>query len=234
MSATDYVIAPPAAPSLPVAGTNKLFPVRRIWCVGRNYLEHIREMGNDEREPPFFFAKPSDALVRDGSTIPYPPLTKDFHFEVELVVALKSGGRNIPVGKTLDCIYGYGVGIDLTRRDLQIASRNIKQPWEIGKFFDNSAPCGALRPATEIGHSAKGKITLKTNGKPRQEGDLSQMIWNVPEIISKLSEMVELAAGDIIFTGTPSGVGPVVEGDKMECEVEGVGTLTISIGPKQK
>jgi fumarylpyruvate hydrolase len=234
MSATDYVIAPPAAPSLPVAGTNKLFPVRRIWCVGRNYLEHIREMGNDEREPPFFFAKPSDALVRDGATIPYPSLTKDFHFEVELVVALKSGGRNIPVGKALDCIYGYGVGIDLTRRDLQIASRNIKQPWEIGKFFDNSAPCGALRPTTEIGHPAKGKITLKTNGKPRQEGDLSQMIWNVPEIISKLSEMVELAAGDVIFTGTPSGVGPVVEGDKMECEVEGVGMLTISIGPKQK
>jgi fumarylpyruvate hydrolase len=234
MSATDYVIAPPAAPSLPVAGTNKLFPVRRVWCVGRNYLEHIREMGNDEREPPFFFAKPSDALVRDGSTIPYPSLTKDFHFEVELVVALKSGGRNIPVDKALDCIYGYGVGIDLTRRDLQIASRNIKQPWEIGKFFDNSAPCGALRPATEIGHPAKGKITLKTNGKPRQEGDLSQMIWNVPEIISNLSEMVKLEAGDIIFTGTPSGVGPVVEGDKMECEVEGVGTLTITVGSKQK
>jgi fumarylpyruvate hydrolase len=234
MSATDYVIAPPAAPSLPVAGTNKLFPVRRVWCVGRNYLEHIREMGNDEREPPFFFAKPSDALVRDGSTIPYPSLTKDFHFEVELVVALKSGGRNIPVDKALACIYGYGVGIDLTRRDLQIASRNIKQPWEIGKFFDNSAPCSALRPAAEIGHPAKGKITLKTNGKSRQEGDLSQMIWNVPEIISKLSEMVELAAGDIIFTGTPSGVGPVVEGDKMECEVEGVGRLTINIGPRFK
>jgi fumarylpyruvate hydrolase len=202
--------------------------------VGRNYLEHIREMGNDEREPPFFFAKPSDALVRDGSTIPYPSLTKDFHFEVELVVALKSGGRNIPVDKALDCIYGYGVGIDLTRRDLQIASRNIKQPWEIGKFFDNSAPCSALRPATEIGHPAKGKIALKTNNKPRQEGDLSQMIWNVPEIISKLSEMVGLAAGDVIFTGTPSGVGPVVEGEKMECEVEGVGTLAITIGPKQK
>ena len=232
MSATDYVIAPPEAPSLPVAGTNKLFPVRRVWCVGRNYLEHIREMGNDEREPPFFFAKPSDALVRDGSTIPYPSLTKDFHFEVELVVALKSGGRNIPVDKALNCIYGYGVGIDLTRRDLQIASRNIKQPWEVGKFFDNSAPCSALRPAAEIGHPAKGKITLKTNGKPRQEGDLSQMIWNVPEIISKLSEMVELAAGDIIFTGTPSGVGPVVEGDKMECEVEGVGKVAVTIGPK--
>jgi fumarylpyruvate hydrolase len=209
MSVNDnYVISPPAAPSLPVAGSSKLFPVRRVWCVGRNYLEHIREMGNDEREPPFFFAKPSDALVRDGATIPYPSLTKDFHFEVELVVALKSGGRSIPVAKANDCIWGYGVGIDLTRRDLQIASRNIKQPWEIGKFFDNSAPCSALRPASEIGHPSKGKITLKVNGQLRQEGDLAQMIWNVPETISKLSEMVELAAGDIIFTGTPSGVGP--------------------------
>jgi fumarylpyruvate hydrolase len=230
----NYVISPPTLPSLPVAGNTKLFPVRRVWCVGRNYLEHIREMGNDEREPPFFFAKPSDALVRDGSTIPYPSLTKDFHFEVELVVALKSGGRNIPVAKANDCIWGYGVGIDLTRRDLQIASRNIKQPWEIGKFFDNSAPCSALRPASEIGHPSKGKITLSVNGKLRQEGDLSQMIWNVPETISKLSEMVELAAGDIIFTGTPSGVGPVVEGEKMECEVEGVGRLTVTIGPKLK
>ena len=229
-----YVITPAPQAALAIAGSSELFPVRRIWCVGRNYLEHIKEMGQDEREPPFFFAKPADAIVPDGGTAPYPSLTKDMHHEVELVVALKSGGRNIPVDKALNCIYGYGVGIDLTRRDLQIASRNIKQPWEVGKFFDNSAPCSALRPAAEIGHPAKGKITLKTNGKPRQEGDLSQMIWNVPEIISKLSEMVELAAGDIIFTGTPSGVGPVVEGDKMECEVEGVGHLTISIGPRLK
>jgi fumarylpyruvate hydrolase len=230
----DYVISPPAPPSLSVAGSSKVFPVRRVWCVGRNYLEHIREMGNDEREPPFFFAKPSDALVRDGATIPYPSLTKDLHFEVELVVALKSGGRNIPVGKANDCIYGYGVGIDLTRRDLQIASRNIKQPWEIGKFFDNSAPCSALRPASEIGHPSRGKITLKVDGRLEQEGDLAQMIWNVPETISKLSEMVELAAGDVIFTGTPSGVGPVTEGEKMECEVEGVGRLAITIGPRLK
>lgn len=230
----NYVISPPAPPSLPVAGSSKLFPVRRIWCVGRNYLEHIREMGNDEREPPFFFAKPSDALVRDGATIPYPSLTKDLHFEVELVVALKSGGRNIPVKKANDCIYGYGVGIDLTRRDLQIASRNIKQPWEIGKFFDNSAPCSALRPVSEIGHPSRGKITLKVNGDLKQEGDLQQMIWNVPETISKLSEMVELTAGDVIFTGTPSGVGAVAEGEKMECEVEGVGRLIITIGPRLK
>src|SRR5918994_4568883 len=226
----DYVISPPTRPSLPVAGSSKLFPVRRVWCVGRNYLEHIREMGNDEREPPFFFAKPSDALVRDGATIPYPSLTKDLHFEVELVVALKSGGRNISVAKANDCIYGYGVGIDLTRRDLQIASRDIKRPWEIGKAFDASAPCGALRPAAEIGHPAKGRIALKCNGKVRQDGDLEQMIWNVPEVIGKLSEMVALAPGDIIMTGTPSGVAATVAGDRIECEVEGIGKMSVTIG----
>jgi fumarylpyruvate hydrolase len=201
----NYVIAPPPQAVLAVAGTDKLFPVRRLWCVGRNYVEHIKEMGQDVREPPFFFAKPTDAIVPDGGTVPYPSLTKDMHHEVELVVALKSGGRNIPVAKANDCIYGYGVGIDLTRRDLQIASRDIKRPWEIGKAFDHSAPCGALRPASEIGHPAKGRIVLKVNGKVRQDGDLNQMIWNVPEVISKLSEMVELAAGDIILTGTPFG-----------------------------
>src|SRR6476620_2344012 len=235
MSANEnYVISPPAPPSLPVAGSPKLFPVRRVWCVGRNYLEHIREMGNDEREPPFFFAKPSDALVRDGSTIPYPSLTKDFHFEVELVVALKSGGRNIPVSKANDCIYGYAAGIDLTRRDLQIASRDVKRPWEVGKAFDASAPCGPLMPAGKIGHPTKGKIVLKVNGQVRQDGDLNQMIWNVPETISKLSEMVALEAGDIIMTGTPSGVAATVAGDKIECEVEGVGKLTVTIGPPVK
>jgi len=189
-------------------------------------------VGQDEREPPFFFAKPSDALVPDGATIPYPSLTKDFHFEVELVVALKSGGKNIAADKALACVYGYGVGIDLTRRDLQIASRDLKRPWEIGKFFDNSAPASALRPASEIGHPSKGAIRLSVNGKVRQDGDLSQMIWNVPEVIAKLSEQVELAAGDVIFTGTPSGVGATVAGDRIECEVEGVGKLTITIGPR--
>jgi fumarylpyruvate hydrolase len=226
-----YVIPPPAQPTIAVAGTAKQFPVRRIWCVGRNYLEHIREMGQDEREPPFFFAKPADAIVPDGATIPYPPLTKDLHHEVELVVALKSGGRNIAVKRANDCIYGYGVGIDLTRRDLQIASRDIKRPWEIGKAFDASAPCGPLRPATESGHPAKGRITLKCNGKIRQDGDLEQLIWNVPEVIAKLSEMVELAAGDVIMTGTPSGVAATVPGDKLECEVAGVGRLTVTMGP---
>jgi fumarylpyruvate hydrolase len=226
-----FVIPPPPQPALAVIGTDELFPVRRIWCVGRNYLEHIREMGQDEREPPFFFAKPADAIVPDGGTVPYPPLTKDLHHEVELVVAMKSGGRNIPVAKALDCVWGYGVGIDLTRRDLQIASREIKRPWEIGKAFDASAPCGALQPAAKIGHPGKGRIVLKCNGKVRQDGDLSQMIWNVPEIIAKLSEMVAVGPGDLIMTGTPSGVAAAVPGDKLECEIEGVGKLSVSIGP---
>src|SRR6201982_249726 len=218
--ASRFVIPPPPQAALAIAGSDKLFPVRRIWCVGRNYLEHIKEMGQDVREPPFFFAKPPDAIVPDGGTVPYPSLTKDMHHEVELVVALKSGGRNIKSETALDCVYGYGVGIDLTRRDLQIASRNIKRPWEIGKAFDCSAPCGALRAAAEIGHPEKGRITLKVNGEVRQDGNLDQMIWKVPEVISKLSEMVELAAGDVIMTGTPSGVAATVAGDKIECEIE--------------
>lgn len=230
----DYVIPTPPQAAIAVAGTAKKFPVRRIWCVGRNYIEHIREMGQDERLPPFYFAKPADAIVADGGTVPYPSLTKDMHHEVELVVALKSGGRNIPVAKANDCIYGYAVGIDLTRRDLQIASRDLKRPWEIGKAFDHSAPCGALVEASKIGHPTKGKITLKCNGKLRQDGDLNQLIWNVPEIISNLSEMVALEAGDIIMTGTPSGVAATVAGDTLECEVEGVGKLTVKIGQPLK
>jgi len=231
MTEDRYVIACPPQPAVMVAGSPKLFPVRRIWCVGRNYLEHIREMGQDEREAPFFFAKPADALVSDGSTVPYPPLTKDLHFEVELVAALKSGGRKVPAARANDLIFGYAVGIDLTRRDLQIASRDIKRPWEIGKAFDASAPCGPLRSAQEIGHPAKGRIRLSVNGQVRQDGDLGQMIWNVPETIEKLSEMVELAAGDLIFTGTPSGVGATAPGDRLECEIDRVGKLSVKIGP---
>jgi fumarylpyruvate hydrolase len=236
MSANDsrYVIPQPPQPVIVVVGSDRFFPVRRIWCVGRNYVEHIRAMGQDERAPPFYFAKPADAIVPDGATVPYPPLTKDMHHEVELVVALKSGGRNIKLEKALETIYGYGVGIDLTRRDLQIASRDQKRPWEIGKAFDASAPCGPLKPASEIGHPKKGRITLKANGKIRQDGDLEQMIWNVPEVIANLSEQVELAAGDIIMTGTPAGVAATVPGDKLECEIEGVGKLTVTIGPPAK
>jgi len=231
MSTDTYVIPPPSQASLAIAGSDQLFPVRRVWCVGRNYVEHIKEMGQDVREPPFFFAKPADALVRDGATIPYPALTSDLHHEVELVVALKGGGRNLKAAAANDLIWGYGVGIDLTRRDLQIASREIKRPWEIGKFFDGSAPCGPLVPAAAIGHPVKGRITLKCNGTVRQDGDLSQMIWNVPEVIGKLSEMVALEPGDVIFTGTPSGVAATVAGDRLECEVEGVGKLTVTMGP---
>jgi fumarylpyruvate hydrolase len=234
MNATSYVIPAPPQPSLPVVGESKSYPVRRIWCVGRNYLEHIKEMGQDEREPPFFFSKPADAIVPDGATVPYPSLTKDLHHEVELVVALKGGGRYLKAADANDLIWGYGVGIDLTRRDLQIASRDIKRPWEIGKAFDSSAPCGPLRPASETGHPNKARITLKCNGKIRQDGDLAQMIWNVPEVIGKLSEMVALAPGDIILTGTPSGVAATVPGDKLECEVEGVGNLTVTMGPMLK
>ena len=229
-----YVIPPPPQAALAIAGSDKLFPVRRIWCVGRNYLEHIKEMGQDEREPPFFFAKPADAIVPDGGTVPYPSLTKDMHHEVELVVALKSGGRNIKPEKALDHVFGYGVGIDLTRRDLQIASRDLKRPWEVGKAFDASAPCGPLRPASETGHPKKGRIVLKVNGKVRQDGDLEQMIWNVPEVIWKLSEMVALAPGDIIMTGTPAGVAATVAGDKIECEVEGIGKMSVTIGQPEK
>ncbi|WP_315773390.1 MULTISPECIES: fumarylacetoacetate hydrolase family protein [unclassified Bradyrhizobium] len=233
MSASTVIPALPQ-PSLPVVGEAGVFPVRRIWCVGRNYLEHIREMGNDERDPPFFFAKHADMLEPDGAVIPYPPLTKDMHHEVELVVALKSGGLNIPTDKALDHVYGYAVGIDLTRRDLQLASRKMQRPWEVGKSFDHSAPCSAVVPAAKIGHPSKGKIWLSVNGTERQTGDLSELIWNVPEIIWKLSQQVELAAGDIIMTGTPAGVAAVVAGDKIECGVDGVGTLKVSIGPAAK
>ena len=234
MTDNRYVIPPPPQAAIAVAGSDKVFPVRRIWCVGRNYVEHIREMGQDERLPPFYFAKHPDTIVPDGGTVPYPQLTKDMHHEVELVVALKSGGRNIPVAKANDHIWGYGVGIDLTRRDLQIASRDLKRPWEVGKAFDHSAPCGPLKPVSETGHPAKGYIRLKCNGQIRQDGDLNQLIWNVPEIIANLSETVTLEPGDIIMTGTPAGVAATVAGDKLECEIEGVGTLTVTIGQPLK
>ncbi|MBI5131907.1 MAG: fumarylacetoacetate hydrolase family protein [Rhodopseudomonas palustris] len=231
MSNPTTVIAPLPQPALAVQGDSKTFPVRRIWCVGRNYLEHIRELGNDERNPPFFFAKHADMVAPDGATISYPTLTKDMQHEVELVVALKSGGLNIPVDKALDHVWGYGVGVDLTRRDLQTISRKKEQPWEIGKSFDHSAPCGALRAASEIGHPSKGKIWLSVNGTERQKGDLSEMIWNVAEIISKLSLQVALGAGDIIMSGTPAGVAALVPGDTVECGVDGIGTLKVAIGP---
>ncbi|MBK4718949.1 fumarylacetoacetate hydrolase family protein [Azospirillum sp. YIM DDC1] len=216
-------------PTVPVAGGDP-FPVRRIYCVGRNYAAHAREMGADpDREPPFFFMKPADAIVADGTAIPYPPRTANLHHEIELVVAIGTGGRDIPVERALDHVYGYGVGLDMTRRDLQNAAKKEGKPWDMGKGFDQSAPCGTLRRAADIGHPDKGAVTLSVNGEPRQKGDLSDLIWTVSETISYLSGLVELQPGDLIYTGTPEGVGPVVAGDRLEGAVEGVGSIAVTI-----
>ncbi len=224
-----YVIDFPGTPTLPVAESNQVFPVGRIYCVGRNYAEHAREMGHDpEREPPFFFMKPADAIVENGATIPYPRETKDLHHEIEMIVAIGKGGADIAVDKALDHVFGYGVGLDMTRRDLQTAAKKMGRPWEMGKAFDDSAPCTALKPASMIGHPAKGAIWLKVNGAVKQKGDLNEMIWNVPETIAYLSKLITLRPGDVIMSGTPAGVGPVKAGDKLEGHVDGVGDLTIS------
>jgi fumarylpyruvate hydrolase len=215
--------------SLPIVGSQQRFPARRIYCVGRNYLEHIRELGNDEREPPFFFAKHRDAIVPNGSSIAYPALTKDFQHELELVVAMKSGGHDIPAAQALSHVFGYAVGLDMTRRDLQTASRQKQQPWEIGKSFDQSAPCTAVTPAGKSGHFTKGRIWLSVNGKTRQDSDLNLMIWNVAEIIAELSKQAGVAAGDLIYTGTPAGVAAVVKGDRMVGNIDGLEELTITV-----
>jgi len=224
-----YVFAPPAQAALPVRGTDRLFPVRRIYCVARNYAAHAVEMGADPtRELPFFFQKNPDNLVLDG-LFPYPSATSDLHHEIELVVALAGGGRDIPAERALDHIYGYAVGLDMTRRDLQNEAKQHGRPWAAGKAFEHSAPCSALVPASEIGHPSAGRVALSVNGELRQKGDLDQLIWKVPEIIAYLSGLFELAAGDLIFTGTPSGVGPVRRGDLLEGSAEGVGTLTVRV-----
>lgn len=215
--------------SLPIVGATQRFPVRRIYCVGRNYLEHIRELGNDEREPPFFFAKHRDMLVPNGATVRYPGLTRDYQHELELVVAMKSGGENISRDQALTHVYGYAVGLDMTRRDLQTASRKKEQPWEIGKSFEQCAPCSAITPAARIGHLRQGRIWLSVNGKIRQDSDLNLMIWAVPEIIAALSTQVGLSAGDLIYTGTPAGVAAVVRGDKMVGGITGLEELTITV-----
>ncbi len=228
-------LALPAIPAteVPVVGGG-VFPVRRIYCVGRNYLDHIREMKEaDERDPPFFFQKPRDAIVPDGAAVPYPPFTSDFQFEVELVVAIGRGGRNIGVVDASSHIWGYAVGIDLTRRDRQRDARDMRLPWEVGKSFDASAPCGAIAQgcdAARFGHCA---ITLSVNGVERQRGDTGQMIWSVAEVIAQLSKQVTLAAGDLIYTGTPSGVGPVVPGDLITAHIDGLPPLTITITPPE-
>jgi fumarylpyruvate hydrolase len=217
-------------PSVPIAGSADLLPVRRIFCVGRNYAEHAREMGMDpDREPPFFFTKPADAIVPGGGDVPYPTRTQNLHHEIELVVALARGGRGIAVDEARACIYGYGVGLDLTRRDLQAESRKQGKPWDTAKAFDHSAPLSAIVPAARIGHPARGRIELRVNGALRQQGDLADMIWNVPEIIAELSTLFELAPGDLIFTGTPAGVGPLVAGDTVLGSIAGVGELQIRV-----
>jgi fumarylpyruvate hydrolase len=225
-----YVIPAPAQTSVEVAGSSERFPVHRIYCVGRNYAAHAREMGMDpEREPPFFFSKPADAVVPNGAPVPYPPRTGNLHHEIELVVAIGAGGRDIPLADALAHVYGYAVGNDLTRRDLQFAAREKGQPWDVSKGFDRSAPVTAIRRAAEVGHPERGRIWIEVNGERRQQADLSEMIWSVPEIVAELSTLFDLAPGDLIFTGTPAGVGPVQRGDSLVGGIDGLETLRTTI-----
>lgn len=225
----DYVIPPPAISAVPIQGGSAMFPVRRIFCVGRNYAEHAIEMGSDPtREPPFYFTKPADALLINGADMPYPSVTKSLHHEMELVVAIGRGGKNIAIADALAHVWGYCAGLDMTRRDIQNEAKKTGRPWDMGKGFDLSAPMGALIPAGGFDPS-KGKIELKVNGKVTQVSDLSKLIWSVPEVIANLSELVELAPGDLIMTGTPEGVAAVVRGDVLEGFVEGVGEIRTRI-----
>jgi fumarylpyruvate hydrolase len=224
----DLVIPAPQSVVVPVGGGG-LFPVRRIYCVGRNYAEHVREMGNDLRDPPFFFAKPVDAVVIDGAPMAYPPQTADLHHEIELVVAIGKDGTAIGEHEALDHVFGYAAGLDMTRRDLQALAKKAGRPWTMAKGFDQSAPIGTIAPARAIGHPARGAITLSVNGGERQRGDLSEQIWSVPETIAFLSRLVTLRAGDLIMTGTPAGVGAVRVRDVLEGAIEGVGTVSTVI-----
>ena len=229
-----YVIPVPSIPAIPVAGSADLFPVRRVYCVGRNYAAHAREMGADPtREPPFFFMKPADALqpVMEGETAdhPYPPKTGNYHFEIELVVALAKGGRDIPVAQALDHVFGYAVGLDMTRRDLQDEAKQLRRPWELGKAADRSGPVGPIHPVSQVGHPAGGAISLTVDGVSRQKADLSDMIWSVAEQIAYLSSYFELAPGDVIFSGTPDGVGAVTQGQTMVGTVEGLGEIRLRV-----
>lgn len=229
-TAGEFVIPVPPLPSLPVHGIEQRFPVRRVYCVGRNYAAHAIEMGHDpDREDPFFFQKNPDGLVPGGGRFPYPAASSDVHHEVELVVALARGGTDITVEEALSHVYGYGVGVDMTRRDLQAVAKKAGRPWEVAKAFEHAAPCSALSRAASIGHPDRGAITLEVNGTMRQDGDLAQLIWKVPEIIAYLSNLFTLAAGDLIFSGTPSGVGPVARGDRLHGAVEGVGSLDVVV-----
>ena len=228
----SYVFQPPAPAALPVAGSQALFPVHRVYCVGRNYAAHAREMGKDpEKEPPFFFLKPADAVVPGGGAIHYPPGTSNYHHEVELVVALGEGGRRIPVGSALSRVFGYAVGLDMTRRDLQLKARDMGRPWDFGKGFDESAPVAPLTPAGRWPDPTRGAISLEVNGTVRQGADLSDLIWSVAETISFLSDYYTLVPGDLIFTGTPAGVAAVLPGDRLVGRIEGLETLSVEILP---
>jgi fumarylpyruvate hydrolase len=229
-SQTDFVVPAPPVVSLAVRGSSARFPVRRVYCVGRNYAEHTREMGHDpDRELPFFFQKNPDNLVLDNGDFPYPPLSNNVHFEVEMVVAIGKGGSDISVESALDHVYGYALGLDMTRRDLQGEAKKTGRPWEIGKAFEHSAPMTDIVAVKDVGHLAKGAIWLKVNGEVKQQSDLDQLIWNVPEIIAHLSKTFELKAGDLIMTGTPAGVGPIKRGDVMEGFCEGIGTISAKV-----
>ena len=227
--AEDFVFPPQPAPSLEVAGMKGRFPVRRIYCVGQNYAAHAREMGATERAPPFFFGKPADAVVPGGSRIAYPSETVNFHHEVELVVALGKAGENIARADALQHVFGYAVGVDLTRRDLQAEAREKRQPWDTCKGFDHSAPCGVIYPVSQVGHPTKGAIWFKVNGEARQAGDIADLIWPVSDIVAGLSKFFALQPGDLIFTGTPAGVGPLQRGDRGEGGIDRLGTIAIAI-----
>ena len=225
----QFAIEVPPVVALPIATNSALFPVRRVYCIGRNYAAHAIEMGHDpDREPPFFFQKNPNNLTSSG-IFPYPLQSEDVHHEVEIAVMLKSGGTDIVVGDALDLVFGYALSLDMTRRDLQGVQKKMGRPWEIGKAFEHSAPTGPIHPVSEVGHLDKGRIALTVNGELRQEGDMNQMIWKVPEIIAYLSEYFELAAGDVILSGTPAGVGPVKRGDTMIAEAEGLGSMTVTV-----
>jgi fumarylpyruvate hydrolase len=229
-NAMNSVIPVPSIPIIPVLGSIDTFPVRRIYCVGRNYADHAREMGMDpNREPPFFFGKPHDTVVPGGGRVAYPPATSNLHYEVELVVALSKGGRDITVSDAPGHIYGYAVGIDLTRRDLQAKAKDKGQPWETAKGFDESAPISPITPLSQAGHLDSGAIWLSVNGVEKQRGDLAQMTWSVPEVIAHISGFVTLAPGDLLFTGTPAGVGPILPGDRVRCGIDGLGELEVEL-----
>lgn len=230
MGGSSNYLFEPVVPSVGMRGEDVRFPVRRIFCVGRNYAAHAREMGRDpDREPPFFFCKPADAVVANGAAIPYPPETSELHHEIELVVAIGAQGSAVPVDRALELVLGYAVGIDLTRRDLQLAARDAGRPWEWGKAFDRSAPCSAIERAQKIGHPKRGRIWLSVNGTVKQDADVSELIWGVPEILATISRSMELKAGDLVFTGTPAGVGPIVRGDRLVGGVDGVGGIEVAI-----